>query len=148
MKPGEIITCKDGGDIIANQNLETITIKVSNCGDRPIQIGSHIHFFEVNQALEFNRDKARGFRLQPKSTGFITIKFQCLVHFKKMNMAPNLNGSVSTIADFNGYSLEVLIGDNIAPILASYNFSGFHLIGLCTVTSLVPSGKVASTWTS
>ena len=63
MKPGEIITCKDGGDIIANQNLETITIKVSNCGDRPIQIGSQIHFSEVNQALEFDRDKARGFRL-------------------------------------------------------------------------------------
>ena len=63
MKPGEIITCKDQGDIIANENLETITIKVNNCGDRPIQVGSHIHFFEVNRALEFNREKARGFRL-------------------------------------------------------------------------------------
>lgn len=63
MKPGEIITCKDQGDIIANENLETITIKVSNCGDRPIKVGSHIHFFEVNRALEFDREKARGFRL-------------------------------------------------------------------------------------
>ena len=63
MKPGEIIT-REGEDFIsANQNLETVTIGVSNTGDRPIQVGSHIHFFEVNQALQFDREKSRGFRL-------------------------------------------------------------------------------------
>ena len=63
MKPGEIITCKGENFIFANENLETITIKVSNRGDRPIQVGSHFHFFEVNRALEFDREKTRGFRL-------------------------------------------------------------------------------------
>ena len=63
MKPGEIITCKEEDFISANENLETITMKVSNRGDRPIQVGSHIHFFEVNQALQFDREKSRGFRL-------------------------------------------------------------------------------------
>jgi|TARA_E500000075_G_C6956573_1_gene302661 urease subunit beta len=63
MKPGEIITCKDDSLINANQNLATLVIKVSNVGDRPIQVGSHMHFFEVNRALEFDRQNARGFRL-------------------------------------------------------------------------------------
>ena len=63
MKPGEIITCKEGGVILLNEHFETIMIKVSNLGDRPIQVGSHMHFFEVNRALEFDRDRARGFRL-------------------------------------------------------------------------------------
>ena len=49
MKPGEIITCEGEDFISANENLETVTIGVSNTGDRPIQVGSHIHFFEVNQ---------------------------------------------------------------------------------------------------
>jgi urease subunit beta len=63
MKPGEVITPKDASNILANQNLETLLIKVSNIGDRPIQVGSHMHFFEVNRALEFEREKAHGFRL-------------------------------------------------------------------------------------
>lgn len=63
MKPGEIITPKDAKSITANEGLETIIMQVSNVGDRPIQVGSHMHFFEVNRALEFDRIKARGFRL-------------------------------------------------------------------------------------
>ena len=63
MKPGEIITPKDAKPITANEGLETIIMQVSNVGDRPIQVGSHMHFFEVNRALEFDRIKARGFRL-------------------------------------------------------------------------------------
>ena len=63
MKPGEIITCQGESFISANENLATITIQVSNRGDRPIQVGSHMHFFEVNRALEFDREKTRGFRL-------------------------------------------------------------------------------------
>lgn len=63
MKPGEFITPKDAKPITANEGLETIIMQVSNVGDRPIQVGSHMHFFEVNRALEFDRIKARGFRL-------------------------------------------------------------------------------------
>ena len=63
MKPGEIVTCKEEDFIHANEGLETILIKVSNLGDRPIQVGSHIHFFEVNRLLDFDRDKSKGFRL-------------------------------------------------------------------------------------
>ena len=63
MKPGEIITCEGESFISANENLEIISLEVNNTGDRPIQVGSHIHFFEVNRALQFDREKSRGFRL-------------------------------------------------------------------------------------
>ncbi len=61
MIPGEIIT-KDG-EIVLNEGRETITLTVANSGNRPIQVGSHYHFFETNGALQFDRAKARGFRL-------------------------------------------------------------------------------------
>jgi urease subunit beta len=61
MKPGEII-CKDE-ELELNAGRQSITIKVKNKGDRPIQVGSHYHFYEVNSALEFDREKARGMRL-------------------------------------------------------------------------------------
>jgi urease subunit beta len=61
MVPGEIIT-KDG-DIELNAGAATVTLKVANTGDRPVQVGSHYHFFETNEALSFDRDQARGFRL-------------------------------------------------------------------------------------
>lgn len=61
MIPGEVIT-KDG-DIELNKGAVSVTLEVANAGDRPIQVGSHYHFFETNQALRFNRDKARGMRL-------------------------------------------------------------------------------------
>jgi urease subunit beta len=61
MIPGEIIT--SSGEIELNAGRTTVTLTVANTGDRPIQVGSHFHFFEVNEALDFDRDKARGFRL-------------------------------------------------------------------------------------
>lgn len=61
MIPGEI-KCADG-DIELNADTESITIAVVNKGDRPVQIGSHYHFYEVNPALEFDREQCRGFRL-------------------------------------------------------------------------------------
>ena len=61
MIPGEIITAP--GSIILNANASSITLKVANTGDRPVQVGSHYHFFETNEALQFDRDKARGMRL-------------------------------------------------------------------------------------
>ena len=63
MIPGEIIPAKDAPDIDANVGLATLRMEVANTGDRPIQVGSHFHFYEVNEALRFNRDAARGFRL-------------------------------------------------------------------------------------
>lgn len=61
MKVGEIIS-KDG-EIIINEGRRTVNVKVANIGDRPIQIGSHFHFFEVNKFLSFNREDAFGMRL-------------------------------------------------------------------------------------
>jgi urease subunit gamma/beta len=59
--PGEVVTAP--GDIAMNQDRKRATLTVANTGDRPIQVGSHYHFFETNPALEFDRAKARGFRL-------------------------------------------------------------------------------------
>jgi urease beta subunit len=61
MIPGEVITAP--GDITLNAGARTVTLKVANTGDRPIQVGSHYHFFETNPALKFERKKARGMRL-------------------------------------------------------------------------------------
>jgi urease subunit beta len=61
MIPGEILT--KGGDITLNAGRKTVTIAVTNTGDRPVQVGSHYHFFETNPALKFERKKARGMRL-------------------------------------------------------------------------------------
>ena len=61
MIPGEIITAP--GEIEMNVGRETLVLSVSNVGDRPIQVGSHYHFFETNAGLKFERDRARGFRL-------------------------------------------------------------------------------------
>ncbi|WP_269584914.1 urease subunit beta [Roseibium sp. Sym1] len=61
MIPGELFPAE--GEIELNAGLETVTLDVSNAGDRPIQVGSHYHFFETNEGLSFDRDKARGMRL-------------------------------------------------------------------------------------
>ncbi len=59
--PGEVIPMK--GDLELNKGRETIKLKVANSGDRPVQVGSHYHFYETNPALRFDREKARGMRL-------------------------------------------------------------------------------------
>ncbi len=61
MIPGEVIT--KSGDIELNVGAKTVTLEIANTGDRPIQVGSHYHFFETNEALNFDRAKARGMRL-------------------------------------------------------------------------------------
>ena len=61
MIPGELFV--DDGEIEINAGRERVTLAVANRGDRPIQVGSHYHFFEVNDALAFEREHARGFRL-------------------------------------------------------------------------------------
>ena len=61
MKPGEILTAP--GELELNKGRNPITIEVANTGDRPIQVGSHYHFFETNEALKFDRKRAKGMRL-------------------------------------------------------------------------------------
>ena len=61
MIPGELLLAS--GDLELNAGRPTVTVKVANTGDRPIQVGSHYHFYETNNALSFDRDAARGFRL-------------------------------------------------------------------------------------
>ena len=61
MIPGEFLI--DEGDIELNAGRETRTLSVANTGDRPVQVGSHYHFYEANIALSFDREQARGFRL-------------------------------------------------------------------------------------
>ncbi len=62
MIPGEILTDPDA-DILINENLDKKSLAVTHRGDRPVQVGSHFHFYEVNSLLDFDREAARGFRL-------------------------------------------------------------------------------------
>ena len=66
MIPGEIKT--DAGDLQLNAGCEQLTVTVANSGDRPIQVGSHYHFYEVNSALIFERDITKGYRLDITSS--------------------------------------------------------------------------------
>ena len=61
MKPGEYFI--EDGEIDLNQGRETLKISVANTGDRPIQVGSHYHFYETNSSLDFDREQSKGFRL-------------------------------------------------------------------------------------
>lgn len=61
MIPGELLV--EAGELELNAGAETLTLVVANTGDRPIQVGSHYHFYETNAALDFDREAARGFRL-------------------------------------------------------------------------------------
>ena len=63
MIPGEIIPAKEPAFLDAHPGLATRTLPVANSGDRPVQVGSHFHFYEVNEALEFDREASLGFRL-------------------------------------------------------------------------------------
>ena len=61
MIPGEIVT--PSGELVLNEGRDAVRVTVANAGDRPVQVGSHYHFFETNDALEFDRAAARGMRL-------------------------------------------------------------------------------------
>lgn len=65
MKPGQIVVGE--GEIVCNANRPLASITVTNTGDRPVQVGSHFHFFEVNKALRLDREKAYGMRLNIKA---------------------------------------------------------------------------------
>ena len=98
MIPGEILP-KDGA-IILNEGRATLVMDVSNSGDRPIQVGSHYHFYETNEALRFDREKTRGFRLDiPAGTA---IRFEpgqtrtvALVAYGGKRVVHGFNGKVN-----------------------------------------------------
>ncbi len=98
MIPGEILP-KDG-EIILNEGRETLVVDVSNSGDRPIQVGSHYHFYETNEALRFDREKTRGFRLDiPAGTA---VRFEpgqtrtvALVAYAGKRVVHGFNGKVN-----------------------------------------------------
>jgi urease subunit beta len=98
MKPGELFL--KSGEIELNAGRATVSVTVANSGDRPIQVGSHYHFFETNTALEFDRAKARGFRLDiPAGTA---VRFEPgqtrevrLVAYAGLRRVYGFNGKVS-----------------------------------------------------
>ena len=72
MIPGELLI--DDGEIELNAGRATVTVTVANTGDRPVQVGSHFHFYEVNDALSFEREAARGFR--PNIAAGTAVRFE------------------------------------------------------------------------
>ena len=114
MIPGEIIPALDAPLLDANLNLTTVTLDVVNTGDRPIQVGSHYHFFETNEALQFPRATARGFRLNiPAGTA---VRFEAgdtkrveLVALAGLREVYGLNAKI------NG-KLSAKTGTNLKPV--------------------------------
>ena len=102
MIPGELFV--EPGSIELNAGRQTVTLAVANTGDRPIQIGSHFHFYEVNRALSFDRDQARGMRLDiPAGTA---VRFEpgdereiTLVPFVGSRQIYGLNGLINGALD-------------------------------------------------
>ena len=97
MKPGEVITLE--GDLILNQKMKSFEMQVSNSGDRPIQVGSHFHFAETNEALKFDRVKAFGCRLDIPSGTAVRfepgqIKIVNLIPFKGNRKIYGFNAKV------------------------------------------------------
>ena len=97
MKPGEYY--HDGPDLEINAGRPTVQLKVTNTGDRPVQVGSHFHFLEVNRALVFDREKAYGMRLDLLSGTAIRfepgdVKEVQLVDFSGERKVYGLNGLV------------------------------------------------------
>jgi urease beta subunit len=98
MKIGEIIVAE--GDIVLNEGTQTITLQVANSGDRPVQVGSHYHFFESNTALLFDRDKAKGCRLDiPAGTA---VRFEpgqtrevTLINYRGERIVYGFNGHIN-----------------------------------------------------
>ena len=88
LAPGAIVPL--AGDIELNAGRETVTLNVDNSGDRPIQVGSHYHFFEVNSALKFERVLSRGFRLDiPADAKSMALMERLWVHWMRRNHESN-----------------------------------------------------------
>ena len=110
--PGEVILGEGG--IVAFKGRQTVELSVANTGDRPIQVGSHCHFFEANRALRFDREKAYGFRLQvPAGTA---VRFEpgedkrvTLVSIGGNRVAYGINGLVNGRLDDPNVKAKALV---------------------------------------
>lgn len=119
--PGEVILGE--GDIEAFRGKETVELTVANTGDRPIQVGSHCHFFEANCALRFDREKAYGFRLQvPAGTA---VRFEpgegkrvTLVAIGGNRVAYGINGLVNGRLDDADVKAKAMTAARVAGFIA------------------------------
>ena len=118
MIPGEIIT-KDR-EIILNEGKNIVSIKVDNIGDRPIQVGSHFHFFEVNKLLRFDRKCSFGMRLDiPSGT---SVRFEP-GESKVINLVEL--GGYKRVFGFNGLTESKISKENLEKILETEKFKYF-----------------------
>lgn len=118
MIPGEIIT--SDREIILNEGKRTLTIRVENAGDRPIQIGSHFHFFEVNKLLKFDRKASFGMRLNiPSGT---SVRFEP-GEVKDVELV-ELSGD-KKVFGFSGLTEGKISDENLEKILESESFKSF-----------------------
>jgi urease beta subunit len=111
LSPGEIMSAD--GDITINEGRETATVEVENTGDRAVQVGSHFHFFEVNRALDFDRERAFGMHLDIPSGG--TTRFEPgeqrdadLVAFAGKRRIIGLNGLTDSTITYDAARAEAL----------------------------------------
>ena len=104
MIPGEYKYSDPDAPIAANCGLDTILVKVTNSGDRPVQVGSHFHFYEVNKALEFERKESRGYRLNIAAGTAVRfepgdVREVCLVALAGERRVYGLNNKVDAALD-------------------------------------------------
>ena len=118
MKIGEIIPLDR--EITLNEGKPTVTVKVANTGDRPIQVGSHFHFFEVNRYLKFDREKAYGFHLDiPSGT---SVRFEPGEE-KEVDLV--MVGGTERIFGFNGLTEAQINEDTLLPSLENAKLRKF-----------------------
>ena len=118
MKIGEIIPLDR--EITLNEGKPTVTVKVANTGDRPIQVGSHFHFFEVNRYLKFDREKAYGFHLDiPSGT---SVRFEPGEE-KEVDLV--MVGGTERIFGFNGLTEAQINEDTLLPSLENAKIRKF-----------------------
>ena len=104
MIPGEVVTAD--GTVTINEGREAVTLEVANTGDRPVQVGSHYHFAETNAALAFDRDAARGMRLDiPAGTA---VRFEPGQR-REVDLVPY--GGGRRVVGFNGHVMGSVTGD-------------------------------------
>ena len=106
MIPGEILVAE--GDIELNVGRKTVSLRVENSGDRPVQIGSHYHFYEVNPALHFDREQARGFRLN-------------IVSGTALRFEPGQDREVELVAYAGDGIIYGFRGDIMGPLVSAAN---------------------------
>ena len=122
MKPGEYFLDETAGPVQANVGRKTARISVKNTGDRPIQVGSHYHLFEANQALEFDRGSAYGMRLNiPAGTA---VRFE---PGEEKEVEVTEYGGSRVIYGFNGFvNGELAAKDALDSALARAKKAGFR----------------------